>query len=73
MLNRFEREHVDGLGDGLSIALGIVTSSKDLREANNRVLAALRLAREAKDRENLAQLRELAGVPGELPGAPLPR
>lgn len=63
MLNKFEREHVDGLGDGLSIALGIVGSSRDLREANNRVLATLKLAREAKDRENLAQLRELADAP----------
>ncbi len=62
MLNKFEREHVDGLGDGLSIAIGIVRSSRTLTEANNRITAALVQAREAKDRENLAQLRELTGA-----------
>lgn len=62
MLDASEREHVDGIGDGLSIAVGIVRSSKTLTEANNRITAALVRAREAKDRDNLAKLRELTAA-----------
>ena len=66
-MNRFDKEHVDGIGDGLSIALGIIRRAKDLREANNAVLHALTLAREAKDRHNLEEIKALASGPDPLP------
>lgn len=66
-MNRFDREHVDGIGDGLSIALKIIQSSLDLAEAGNRVTSALLLAREAKDRDNVARLKEMAPSEGAFP------
>ena len=62
-MNRFEREHLDGIGDGLSIAIGILTRAADLTQATDAIRSALLTAREAKDRANLAELRELASVP----------
>ncbi len=62
-MNRFDREHVDGIGDGLSIAIGILTRASSLAEAREAVRAALVTAREAKDRANLAELKELASAP----------
>ena len=59
-MNRFDREHVDGIGDGLSIAIGILTRASSLAEAREAVRSALVTAREAKDRANLSELRELA-------------
>jgi hypothetical protein len=67
MLNKLELEHTDGIGDGLSIALAIVGSSADLREANTRITATLLIAREAKDRNNIAHLRELVGAAPSIP------
>lgn len=59
-MNRFEREHVDGIRDGLNIALGAIRGAKDLPELQEKLYEALDLAREAINRENLQQLRELA-------------
>lgn len=68
-MNRFDREHVDGIGDGLSIALGIVRAAKTPNDAERGVLGALSLAREAKDRDNLARLKEMVT---DAPSAPTP-
>lgn len=58
-MNRFDREHVDGVGDGLSIALGITQRAATLAEAREAIRATLITAREAKDRHNLRELTEL--------------
>ncbi len=58
-MNRFEHEHTDGIGDGLSMALGILQKSRNLEEAQEAVIRTLRLAREAKDRSNLRALTEM--------------
>lgn len=62
-MNRFDREHVDGIGDGLSIALGAVQSAKTLGEARDAIRDLLLKARLAKDRHNLRELTELASDP----------
>lgn len=62
-MNRFDREHVDGIGDGLSIAYGVAQKAASLEEAREAILSALRTAREVKDRHNLAELTELASEP----------
>jgi hypothetical protein len=61
-MDRFERERVDGLEDGLSIALGIVRSSRNVDGARAGIERALTLAREAKDRDNLARLKEMVNA-----------
>lgn len=62
-MNRFDREHVDGIGDGLSIALGVLRRARTLEQARESVTRALVVAREAKDRHNLLEIMELASVP----------
>lgn len=66
-MNRFDREHVDGTGDGLSIALGILQRCSTLKDAEARITAALRRAREAKDRDTLRLIAELTDGPFEPP------
>ena len=61
-MNRFEREHVDGIGDGLSMALGILDRAKSVHEAREGIVAELKRAREAKDRDNARMVRELIGA-----------
>ncbi len=68
-MNRFDREHVDGIGDGLSIALGIVRVAKTIEEARGAIRDILVKARLAKDRHNLEQLTELASAPPSPPHA----
>jgi hypothetical protein len=58
-MNRFEREHTDGLGDGLSMAMGILERATSLDEARGMVRSELLRAREAKDRDNAQRLRDL--------------
>ncbi len=70
-MNRFDREHIDGLGDGLSLSLGILTKARSLDEARAAVRDALLLAREAKDRDNLRALTEMVSSgAGSTPPAP---
>lgn len=59
-MNRFERERVDGIRDGLNIALGAMRGCTDLSEMQEKLFEALDLVRAAMNRENLQQLRELA-------------
>ena len=63
-MNRFDREHVDGIGDGLSLALGIAQGAKTLEEATEAIRDSLLKARLAKDRHNLEELTELTSAPG---------
>ncbi len=53
------REHIDGIGDGLSIALGIVERASSIEESRQKILMELRRARAAKDRDNCRLLEEL--------------
>lgn len=53
------RAHVDGIGDGLSMALGIIENATDLKQARDRVIAELRRARAAKNRDNCRLLEHL--------------
>ena len=58
------REHIDGIGDGLSIALGIAERASSIEEARKRITVELRRARAAKDSDNRRILSELtAGGP----------
>ena len=58
------REHIDGIGDGLSIALGIVERASSLADARRKVTTELRRARAAKDSDNCRIISELtAGSP----------
>ena len=68
-VNRFDREHVDGIGDGLSLALGIAQEAKTLEEARDAIRDSLLKARLAKDRHNLEELTELASAPASPPHA----
>lgn len=68
-MNRFERERVDGIRDGLNIALGALRGARDLPDLQEKIFEALDLAREAINRETLQQLRELAY--SRITGAPL--
>lgn len=68
-MNRFEREHVDGIGDGLSIAVGILEKAGTYAEARARVTLALRRAREAKDRDNLRLIEEFIGQSSDPPAS----
>jgi|HubBroStandDraft_1064217.scaffolds.fasta_scaffold42355_2 hypothetical protein len=61
-MNRFEREHVDGIGDGLSMAMGILERADSLEAARGMVRGELLRAREAKDRDNARALRELTAA-----------
>ncbi len=58
-MDRFVREHIDGIGDGLSIAVGILDSARNLSEAKERVKAELINARRAKDLANMDLIRRL--------------
>ena len=60
-MNRFDREHVDGIGDGLSIAIGILESCGSIGEARERVKEKLVEARRAKDLDNLDLIRRVSG------------
>lgn len=51
------REHIDGIGDGLSIALRIAETSRSLREATLRIEEELLAARRAKDLDNVATIQ----------------
>ncbi|MHB8351119.1 MAG: hypothetical protein ACYDFT_00245 [Thermoplasmata archaeon] len=63
-MNRFEREYTDGVGDGLSIALRILRQSRDLDRCAIGITEALVLAREVKERDTIARLKEMvAAVP----------
>ncbi len=68
-MNRFDREHIDGIGDGLSIALGAIRKAASLEEARAAIACALMRAREAKDRHNLVEITELASDPTSPPRA----
>ncbi len=57
-MDRLEREHMDGLGDGLGMALGIMRKARNLDEATDRVRAELDRAREAKYRDTTRRIRE---------------
>ena len=59
-MDPLDRQHVDGVGDGLSIAIGILDRAQSLAEAREAVRTTLVTARQAKDRANLLRLRELA-------------
>ena len=61
-MNRFDREHVDGIGDGLSIAIGILESCGSIAEARERVKEKLIEARRAKDLDNLDLLSRLTSA-----------
>lgn len=61
-MNRFDREHVDGIGDGLSIAIGILESCASVMEARERVKEKLVEARRAKDLDNLDLIRRVSGA-----------
>ena len=61
-MNRFDREHVDGIGDGLSIAMGILEASTSIAEARERVREKLLEARRAKDLDNLDLIRRVNGT-----------
>jgi hypothetical protein len=62
-MNKFDREHIDGIGDGLSIAMGILEASRDLEEGKSRIRNALIEARHAKDLDTMERLRAAASVP----------
>ncbi len=68
-MDRLDREHVDGIGDGLSIALGIAQDAESLEEAREAIRGSLLKARLAKDRHNLEELTELASAPAHPPRA----
>jgi hypothetical protein len=62
-MNKFDREHVDGIGDGLSIAMSILEASTTLGEAKTRIRDALLEARHAKDLDTMERLRAAASAP----------
>lgn len=62
-MNKFDREHVDGIGDGLSIAMGILEASRSLEEGKSRVRDALVEARHAKDLDTMERLRAVSSMP----------
>ena len=62
-MNKFDREHIDGIGDGLSIAMGILEASRTMEEGKSRVRNALLEARHAKDLDTMERLRAAASVP----------
>ena len=59
-MNRFDRTHLDGVGDGLSIALGLAQKARTASEAASFIERVLLRARAAKDRETLLTLEEIA-------------
>jgi hypothetical protein len=62
-MNKFDREHVDGIGDGLSIAMSILETSNTLGEARTRIRDALLEARHAKDLDTMERLRVASSAP----------
>lgn len=62
-MNRFDREHIAGVREGLSMALGILDRVDSLPVAKQLVSSELRRAAEAVDRDNARQIRELVGAP----------
>lgn len=69
-MNRFEREHVEGLRGGLSIAVRIMETSHDMDEAMRRARSQLREARLALDLDNIDIMRRLTcGLTSPVSGA----
>lgn len=62
-MNRFDRTHVDGVGDGLNMALTILERSGSLPEARERATNELRRAREARGRDSARVIGDLVKEP----------
>ncbi|MDE1821557.1 MAG: hypothetical protein KGI98_12020 [Euryarchaeota archaeon] len=59
-MDRFDRVHLDGVGDGLSIALGLAKKARSAMDATRAIERVLLNARAAKDRDTVITLEELA-------------
>lgn len=62
MMERLEREYIDGVGDGLRMAMDAIRRGGGQTRTAKRIETMLWLAREAKNRITYERLREIVSV-----------